>query len=91
MKIKDISCQYKEYRLVGKKWILYSSSQFLINELAIINMYNASPYFTSLGGYMKFYRKPNRRFGNVISKIISVSICKTIKKVYILNYNQALV
>ena len=89
MEIQDISCLYKEYRLINKKWTLYSSSKFYVNESTIINMYNASPYFTNLGGYMKFYRKPNRRFGNVISKIISVSICKTIKKVYILNYNQA--
>ena len=87
--IRGILCRYKEYRLKNGHWILTSDSVFDSNSEFIENMVNSSSYFATLGGSMSIEHKQNRRFGLVPSKIVCVSICGAIKKVFMFNYNQA--
>lgn len=87
--ITDISCKYKEYRYINGNWVVTMDSVFTTDISSINNMIDSSVYFSRLGGYMDIEHKQNRRFGLVPSKIVCVSICKTIKKVYSFNYNQA--
>lgn len=89
MYIKGISCNYKEYRLRDEKWVITADSVFDSDINFIMNIVNSSSYFANLGGYMNIDYKNNKRFGLVPSKIVCVSICKTIKKVFVFNYNQA--
>ena len=88
--IQGVICAYKEYRLQEDgKWHLYSKSNYETDAQAIDNMHQSNMYFTKLGGYMKEYYKHNRRFGLVVDKIVSVSFCGKVKKIFDFNYNSA--
>lgn len=89
MYIKKILCKYKEYRLRNGRWVITADSVFDSDIDFIMNIVNSSSYFANLGGYMNIDYRNNKRFGLVPSKIVCVSICKTIKKVFVFNYNQA--
>lgn len=84
MQVEDIICTYKEYRRGSSGFVKTAESSFKVN-----NMIESSTYFSQLGGYMNIEQKPNRRFGLVQTKIVCVSICGAIKKVFTFNYNQA--
>lgn len=81
MQISGIICNYKEFRR--------GSKGFEVNAYYIQNMIDSSSYFAQLGGYMNIEQKPNRRFGLVPTKIVCISICGAVKKVFTFNYNQA--
>lgn len=87
--IINIKCDYKEYRYVNNVWKLYANEVYQVNSMYLNNMLESSSYFTDLGGYMNIEQQRNRRFGLVISKVVSVSICGSIKKIFSFNYNQA--
>lgn len=87
--IGNIMCRYKEFRLVNGKWTQYLEDRYYTTNRLIINMVQSSSYFSKLGGYMSVDYDSNRRFGLTPVKVVCVSICKTIKKVYCFNYNDA--
>ena len=87
--LSDIHCSFVEYQLRGDSWSLISKSDFSVDFRFIENMVNSKSYFEKLGGYMSIDIKPNRRFGMCVSKVVSVSICRSIKRIYKFNYNQA--
>lgn len=89
MQISGIICNYKEYRMGSSGFVKTCESEFEVNSYYIQNMIDSSTYFSNLGGYMNIEHKPNRRFGLVPTKIVCVSICGAIKKVFTFNYNQA--
>lgn len=89
MFINSISCNYKEYRLLNGVWKLSDSNIFNADSVFIQNMIDCQSSFEQLGGHMVFYYGRNRRFGYVCNKIVSVSICNSIKKVFNFNYNKA--
>ena len=89
MQISGILCSYKEYRRGSSGFVKTCESEFEVNSYYIQNMIDSSTYFSNLGGYMNIEHKPNRRFGLVPTKIVCVSICGAIKKVFTFNYNQA--
>lgn len=89
MQISGILCNYKEYRRGSSDIIKVCESEFEVNDIYIKNMIESSTYFSQLGGYMNIEQKPNRRFGLVPTKIVCISICGAIKKVFTFNYNQA--
>ena len=87
--INDIKCCYKEYRFIEGKWRKTEDSSHYVNSNFIKNMLESKDYFIGLGGTMNTYSVSNRRFGLVPSKIVCVSICGAIKKVFSFNYSQA--
>lgn len=89
MQVEDIICTYKEYLRGSSGFVKTAESSFKVNNMYINNMIESSTYFSQLGGYMNIEQKPNRRFGLVPTKIVCVSICGAIKKVFTFNYNQA--
>lgn len=89
MQISGILCSYKEYRRGSLGFVKTCESEFEVNSYYIQNMIDSSTYFSHLGGYMNIEHKPNRRFGLVPTKIVCISICGTVKKVFTFNYNQA--
>lgn len=89
MQINNIICNYKEYRRGSSNFVKTVDTSFEVNDIYIKNMIESSTYFSQLGGYMNIEQKPNRRFGLVPTKIVCVSICGAIKKVFTFNYNQA--
>lgn len=89
MQVEDIICTYKEYWRGSSGFVKTAESSFKVNNMYINNMIESSTYFSQLGGYMNIEQKPNRRFGLVPTKIVCVSICGAIKKVFTFNYNQA--
>lgn len=89
MQISGILCNYKEYRRGSSCIIKTCESEFEVDTFYIQNMIESSTYFSHLGGYMNIEHKPNRRFGLVPTKIVCVSICGAVKKVFTFNYNQA--
>lgn len=89
MQINNIICNYKEYRRGSNNFVKTVDTSFEVNDTYIKNMVESSTYFSQLGGYMHIEQKPNRRFGLVPTKIVCVSICGAIKKVFTFNYNQA--
>lgn len=82
MQISGILCNYKEYRRGSSGIIKTCESEFEVDDFYIQNM-------IEIGGYMNIEHKPNRRFGLVPTKIVCVSICGAVKKVFTFNYNQA--
>lgn len=89
MLIRNISCSYKEYRLNNGVWLLVQNCNYMTDSNTIKNILESKPYFVQLGGYMDCNYKSNRRFGNVCNEIVSVSFCRTVKKVFSFNYNKA--
>lgn len=89
MQISGILCNYKEYQRGSSGIIKTCESEFEVDDFYIQNMIESSTYFSHLGGYMDIEHKPNRRFGLVPTKIVCVSICGAVKKVFTFNYNQA--
>lgn len=87
--MSGILCNYKEYRFNKNKWVLIESNSFNVDLSFINNMINSSRYFSQLGGYMNLQWGRNRRFGNVLKKVVSVSICGTVKKIYCFDYSRA--
>lgn len=87
--IRGISCDYKEYRLINGHWVLYAKDTMITDNSFVENMVSSGDYFTKLGGYMSISYTKNRRFNIVPNKVVCVSICQTIKKVFSFNYNQA--
>lgn len=87
--ICNIFCNCKEYHLINSDWVLFTECTYNSNSGFINNMVTSSRYFAKCGGIMDIEYNKNRRFGLVPTRIISVSVCKTIKKVYMFNYNQA--
>lgn len=87
--ITNIVCDYNEYRLNNSKWGISDKQSFTVTSDFIHNMVMSSTHFTALGGYMNIEHKRNRRFGLVPSKIVCISICKTVKKVFTFKYNLA--
>lgn len=85
----NISCKYKEYRLVGNKWIRVATGDFRTDSSFINNILESSSYFSSLGGTVYTDYSKNRRFGLVPNKISCLSICGTVKKIYVFKYDQA--
>lgn len=79
--MNSILCNYKEYRLINGKWHLEATSSYDVNESFVMGMVDSSAYFSRLGGYMYI----NYAFDKVV-KIVSISICKTIKKVFYFSY-----
>lgn len=89
MQISGIICNYKEHHRGSSGFEKANESSFEVNNYYIQNMIDSSTYFAHLGGYMNIEHKPNRRFGLVPTKIVCVSICGAVKKVFTFNYNQA--
>lgn len=87
--IINISCTYKEYRLISNKWVKTAQHNYFCGSRQIEMMQECAPYYAQLGGYMTINHKNNRRFGLVVDKIVSVSICRCVKKVFMFNYNLA--
>lgn len=84
--MRCILCDYKEYRYNNGKWGKFAESTYKVSQNYIDNMVEACNYFKGLGGYM-VVTKGRRRFGEVIEKIVSVSICGSVKKVFKFRYN----
>ena len=87
--ITNIVCTCKEYRLCNGKWNKNSTSVYGVDSSSLNSMLESSSYFTNLGGYMSVYYYRNRRFGIVPNKVVCISVCGLIKKVFSFNYNQA--
>lgn len=86
----DIHCSFVEYRLNdNSNWVITDKASYDVDIKFIKNMVNSKPFFEKIGGCMSIDMKKNRRFGMCVSKIVSVSICKSIKRIYSFNYNQA--
>ena len=84
--MRCILCDYKEYRYNNGKWGKFAELTYKVSQNYIDNMVEACNYFKGLGGYM-VVTKGRRRFGEVVEKIVSVSICGSIKKVFKFRYN----
>lgn len=87
--IVDIDCSCMEYRLCNGKWKRTFVQSYPCDSGFIENMVNSSPYYQNLGGYMSTEWGKNRRFGLVASKVVCVSICGTVKRVFTFSYNRA--
>lgn len=86
----DIRCNLLEYRLNdNSKWTLTEKASYEVDGSFIRNMVNSKVFFESNGGTMSIEMKSNKRFGVCISKIVSVSMCNEIKRIYSFNYSQA--
>lgn len=86
----DIHCSFVEYRLNdNSNWVITDKVSYDVDMNFIRNMVNSKPFFEKIGGHMSIDMKKNRRFGICVSKIVSVSICSSIKRIYSFNYNQA--
>lgn len=85
----NINCHYKEYRFNGTSWVKHSDCVIFCNKAFIDNMESCSTYYAKLGGYFNVSYKRNRRFGLVVTKIVSESICGMVRKVYNFNYDSA--
>ena len=83
--MRCILCNYMEYRCTNGKWGIFATAEYEVDYNFINNMVEASSYFTQLGGYMSI-SLDKRRFGDVVKKIVSVSICGSVKKVYNFKY-----
>ena len=84
--MKGILCDYKEYRLKEDNWYLFSRSEYEVDMNFINNMLDSSLYFSKLGGYMNIQYR-NSKFGCVVNKIVSISICGSVKKVLSFRYS----
>lgn len=85
MKMRCILCDYKEYRCKNGKWGIHTTANYEVSLDYINNMVEACPYFRNLGGYMVI-TKNWCKFGQVVEKIVSVSICGSVKKVFKFRY-----
>lgn len=85
----NIVCTYNEFRLLQGVWIKVIEDKYIVNSSYISNMKESQKYYKQIGGVMHIIHKKNRRFGDVPVVVTSISICKTIKKVYKFNYNSA--
>lgn len=89
MNICGISCSFEEYRCTDGVWHKTDEGSSVIDDSVIANMIECNRYFTSLGGHMRTYFVSNRRFGEVCNKIVSISICRTVCRIYSFSYNNA--
>lgn len=83
--MRCILCDYKEYRCTNGKWGIFATAEYEVDFNYINNMVEASSYFKQLGGHMAI-TLGKRRFGDVVEKIVSVSICGSVKKIFKFRY-----
>lgn len=89
MLLDGILCKCMEYGKVGEKWLKQGDWSSKVNSIEIENMIAGGSYLTRMGGYSGVEYKQNRRFGIVPVKIVVVSICGKLKKVYTFGYESA--
>lgn len=88
MNIINIAVTHKEYR-DNNGWSKTEDSQYMISGNQILNMQQCTEHFTKMGGKMYWSYKRNRRFGLVPAKVVVISFCGRIKKIFEFNYNYA--
>lgn len=87
--MNDIICSYIEYRKdICGNWQLFGKTEFPVHESSIKNLVDSSSYYPELGGYMNIKCEKNRRLGLVVTKVVSISICNTVKKIFIFDYSK---
>lgn len=85
----NIKCRYLEYKYTGGSWSKIEDTLFPVVSNSINNMLSCMEHYVKLGGSMTVSHKLNRRFGLLVSKVVSVSICGTVRKIYFFNYDNA--
>lgn len=89
MLLDGIVCECREYRRVKNKWSKEGVWNSEVNSSAISSMIAGGEYLSRMGGYSGVDYKNNRRFGMIPVKIVVVSACGFLKKVYTFNYEYA--